>query len=402
MSSISGNSIDWTQWEPISARNNNPAVNTEEIAQVATNPVVQGQVEETAGDQFVVSQSGETCTDGNDDGKISLWSKIGNTIKGIGKGAVNMVKSAIKHPIKTALMVGACCIPVVGPAIAIGLGAYGVYQGGKTIVNGIKAANAATTDAAAKEAWQNVGNGTFTTAASALAIKGGASVLKGQLTGGSATVTGIKNGTLKGAKAIGKSVVKETGSNIQAVGKGIKDTGKEGIAKAKQGYEYVKSNGVKGTAKNLADKGLSQVQKGADYVSNKASTLKENIQSAKSTPKIKTEAQYKELRNYIKQQEQAGTITHEAAQRAAADLSNNFHGKTIKTSSRAIKLGDGTKLSFLQKLGIKLNFLKPSNVLKSVKTTSSNVINKANTIIDTKLPISDEVLMYSSVLDSEG
>lgn len=371
MSSISGCSIDWTQWEPISKQNNNAAVETAENTQATTNPIYQGQVEETAGDQFVVSQSGETCTDGNDDGKISLWSKVGNTLKGIGKGAVNMVKSAVQHPIKTALMVGACCIPVVGPAIAIGLGAYGVYQGGKTIVNGMKAANAATTDAEAKEAWQNVGNGTFTTAASALAIKGGAGVLKGQISAikgtaaaegsgaanlanlAKATEGGLKNA---GLKQIGKAALKDTGANAGAIAKGIKETGKKGLNKVKEGAEYVKETTVNGNVTT----------------------------GTKSSPKIKTEAQYNELKSYISQQEKNGSITSEAADIALKHLENNYN-----TNS----------LNLLQRLIVKR---KPSNILKAIQTPLSKVIDGGNTIIDTKLPISDEVLMYSSVLDSEG
>ena len=38
--------------------------------------------------------------------------KIGCFFKGIGQTAVNMVKGAIQHPIKTALMIGASFIPV--------------------------------------------------------------------------------------------------------------------------------------------------------------------------------------------------------------------------------------------------------------------------------------------------
>lgn len=183
MSSISGCSIDWTQWEPIS-KQNTAAAQTAENTQAATNPIYQGQVEETAGDQFVVSQSGETCTDGKDDGKIGLFSAIGNAIKGVGKTIVNGVKGMFtdkngKFSLgKTLLSIGtaALCIavPAVGVAACVVGGTMGAVQVGKGIYN----AATAKTDAEAKEAWQNIGGGAFTVGMSVVGAKAGVKGMK--------------------------------------------------------------------------------------------------------------------------------------------------------------------------------------------------------------------------------
>ncbi len=189
------------------------------------NPVVTGGVSQNvqaAEDKFVTI-AGETCTDGEDNGRIGFWGALGNTLKGIWNAGKNMVKSAVEHPIRTALMIGACCIPVVGPILGAGLAAYGVAKGVMTIGQGIAIANSATSDAEAKLAWQNVGNGALTTGVSVIGLKASAGALRGQLTGGSATVNAIRNHASIGE--IGRTAVAETGSNMLGILKAIKTKG---------------------------------------------------------------------------------------------------------------------------------------------------------------------------------
>ena len=181
-------------------------------------PVVKGQIS-------------QLCTDGNDDGQIGAGQKAKYFVKGIGSALGSMVGNVIKHPIKTAAMIGACFIPVVGPAIAIGLGAYGAYSGIKTIVTAGAIANNAKTDAEAKYAWQNIGGGTFTTAASVLMMKGGAKMLKSQLTNPGATVANfktnlesVKSGNMTKTQFLTETLkdgFAETKGNITEFGKGI-------------------------------------------------------------------------------------------------------------------------------------------------------------------------------------
>lgn len=120
-----------------------------------------------------IEQNG--CTDDVDDGKIGFWSKVGNVVQGVFKGAVDMVKGALKHPFKTIAAIAISCIPVVGPAFMIGMGAYGVISGGMQIAKNWQIANQIEknggTDAEVKAAWENVGSGALTVGTSVLAIK---------------------------------------------------------------------------------------------------------------------------------------------------------------------------------------------------------------------------------------
>ena len=119
------------------------------------------------------------CCNG-DDGKLTFGQKVGSFFKGIG----NSIKGAVKNLftpkgfLKAALCVGACMIPGVGPFIAAGLACVGVAKGVGTVINGAQQASMATTDAEAMAAWENIGGGTFTAAASAVALKGAAGAIK--------------------------------------------------------------------------------------------------------------------------------------------------------------------------------------------------------------------------------
>lgn len=111
-----------------------------------------------------------TCTDGANDGKIGI-----SAVYHLGKGVVNGVVNGVKGMFtdsngkfslsKTLLTVGmgALCVafPAVG-AVACGIGAV---SGGMQLVNGIKGVSEATknmSDAQAKEAWENIGEGAST------------------------------------------------------------------------------------------------------------------------------------------------------------------------------------------------------------------------------------------------
>lgn len=207
-----------------------------------------------------VSQKGNTCTDGNDDGKIGIFSKIGNTIEGVGKTAVNMVKGAVKHPFKTAAMIGACFIPVVGPFIAGGLATYGVAKGVSTVASGVSTAMSATNDAQAKDAWESIGEGTFTAGLSGLALKGSAGQLKSQLNGGSTTVNALKKLKTDNPNAtVGDFAQK-------AISEGIKETGAKGMEFAGAAVKKVSNAFKKGReyvdiAKNSTPEELAQIAK---------------------------------------------------------------------------------------------------------------------------------------------
>lgn len=155
--------VDYTKWNGISESAKNAVSN-------------QTYLNNNESDKFVPS-TGETCTDGKDDGKIGLGSALWNTLKGVGKTAVNMVKgcftnsegkfSLLKTLFSAATIATCIAFPAVG-LVACGIGAVsGAVQIGKGVYN----AATADTDAEAKEAWQNIGGGALVTGLSVAGAK---------------------------------------------------------------------------------------------------------------------------------------------------------------------------------------------------------------------------------------
>jgi len=111
----------------------------------------------------------KVCTDGKDDGHISLTEGL----KSVGKGFIGIVKTAINHPVATAVTVaagaaltvatGGAALPVMaaaGAAIGAGMIGYGGYK-----------AATAKTDGEAKQALETAGNGLFAVATAAAGAK---------------------------------------------------------------------------------------------------------------------------------------------------------------------------------------------------------------------------------------
>lgn len=244
----------------------------------------------SAADEYVSSR-GNTCTDGNDDGKIGFLRAFGNVLEGVKNTAVNMVKGAVQHPFKTAAMIGACCIPVVGPIFAGGLATYGIVSGVKTVGTGVVTALNATSDAEAKDAWEAVGEGGTTAGLSVLALKGSAGQLKSQLNGGSTTVNAVK-----AAKSSGKTAgeiaetavtegIKETASNVAGIGEAAVKKGKKVYDKGKQYVESAKDGTLKQSVESdvskFAESAGAKAKKVVDDTGNKIKNAKENVQNIK-------------------------------------------------------------------------------------------------------------------------
>lgn len=313
-----------------------------------------------------------TCTDGVDDGKIDTFSKIGNAVEGVGKSVVNMVTSAIqpKNWLKTALAIGACCIPVVGPIVGAGLACYGVYQGGKQIINAAQLAESATTDAEAKAAWENIGGGAFTTGISIVGLKGSASALKGQLNGGSATVNAYRNGETSTTQIL-ENAAKETGQNALK----ICETAVEKARKIKDGVDAVKVKGLKNSINdakkvgkewmqdNITDKGHTKRDaKAAQKASDDAAQAKFDAQKAELDSKYginedgtklssKAKKQYKsESKKIEKELSKAKTTakkTYKEATKKPVDTAANERTKEYKKAlgkNSEVELSDGSTL----------------------------------------------------------
>lgn len=113
--------------------------------------------------------SSNKSTDGNDDGKLGFFSKVGNVLEGVGKAAVGTIYNVLSDPsrltktIGTGLLLTALAAnPVTAMAVAA-LGAitaiHLVVVGVGTISDSIKEAENAQTDAAAKDAYEKMGQG---------------------------------------------------------------------------------------------------------------------------------------------------------------------------------------------------------------------------------------------------
>ena len=240
-----------------------------------------------------------------DDGKISFGEKVGSFFKGIGKSIVNGVKSIFtpKGLLKTALTIGACMIPGIGPVIGMGIAAMGVAKGASTVLKGAAQASAATTDAEAKAAWENIGGGAFTTAASVAGVKGAAKAIgnmnKAAAASGGVDVskaTGLAKatGTLKNAKmtfdksSLGQSVTKVTTAyknGDKLTGK-LKDAGTAAKEELKTGYtsvkdKYTASKTATKAAKDAADDVKLQETNKAELskVSDKLDDYKEAVKN---------------------------------------------------------------------------------------------------------------------------
>lgn len=296
-------SLDYNQWQTLV--NQQQAYNVNNGMDTSSIQTFKGGIES----DYFVSKTGETCTDGKDDGKIGLFSKIGNTIKGIGKGLINTVKGAftdengkfsLKQTLKTVAIGAICCIPYVGPAIGIGLAAKGAISGVKTIANGIATANSATTDAEAKLAWQTIGEGGFTTGASVIAGKAGVKVLKGQVSAlngvtaaegsGAANIAKLAEGKglagLKeaGLKEVGKAALKDTGANAGAVARTVKektwDKGRNTIKSIQEnGLAETARTGLQNTRANISNK----LHNAGEKINQKLDNIDQKLENIKSS-----------------------------------------------------------------------------------------------------------------------
>ena len=117
-------------------------------------------------------QKNVACKDGKDDGKISFKEKLSN----FGKCIIAPIKTMFSSPKNiaiTALSIagGAALIALTGGAAAPIMAAAGIVGGVVQIGRGIYNQATAKTDEQAQKAWQQMGSGTFTTAASAISAK---------------------------------------------------------------------------------------------------------------------------------------------------------------------------------------------------------------------------------------
>ena len=212
---VLGNGIDYTKWQGYTNVNNSQAKKTTNV----TNTNYEN-------DQFV-SQGGETCTDGKDDGKIGLGSALWNTIKGIGKTAVNMVKGCFtgkdgKFSLgKTLLTAATAALCIAFPAVGLVACGIGAVSGAIQIGKGIYNAATADTDAEAKLAWQDIGGGALTTGLSVAGAKASYSAVMKTSTAG-ASAAGFSKTEIAELQSLGEncSAMGQLGKDASLLSKG--------------------------------------------------------------------------------------------------------------------------------------------------------------------------------------
>ncbi len=206
-------------------------------------------------DTFVSSQE-NTCTDGVDDGKIGLLSVVGNIVEGAGKSVVNAVKGAFTDEsgnfsiTKTLTTVGVSALCIAVPAVGVALAGVGAVTGGTKFVSGVATALNAETDAEAKDAWEQVGEGALTVGLSA--------------TGAKASMKAVQNSSSVGALASfkqGSSFTQNPLGFVKALGQDMISSTRNSIGKIKSSattlYEGAKMNKT-GKALVSQEQGLSQ------------------------------------------------------------------------------------------------------------------------------------------------
>ncbi len=146
-------------------------VNTQTYSASAIKPQVEKQEKDENTSWFSdwLNDKDKVCTDGKDDGSLS----VGEAVESFGKGLISIAKVAVNHPVKTALsaIAGIGLTALTGGAILPVFVAGGALLGAGMIGKGAYDAINAETDAEAKQAWESMGTGTFAFGTSALTAK---------------------------------------------------------------------------------------------------------------------------------------------------------------------------------------------------------------------------------------
>ena len=162
-------------------------------------------------------------------GKMGRWlSNAGTAIANVGKQFIGIDKDGkwnwkkcLKNVAITAAAVGACFIPVVGPAIGYGLAATGVAMGGIGVAKGISNLNKAKAndDEAIDNAQQEIMTGAFVGLTSAFGLRG---IGKGVSTANASTAatrSGVLGKVVQNTSQFGRDI---TINALRATGEAMK------------------------------------------------------------------------------------------------------------------------------------------------------------------------------------
>ncbi len=310
-----------------------------------------------------------------------------NTLKGVigyeADGKWNW-KKCLKNVAITAAAVGACFIPVVGPAIGVALAATGVAAGTVGIVKSSIELSKAETDAEKDKAQQNLGANIFTTVSSALGLKGmGKAFRTSSVTSGTAGATTAAN----------------NGSKLAAAGRGISNF-----------FKDMTVNAWKGMKQNIANDKAAVVANG--FWKTFGSKLSNAFKSNYHTEKF--ERKKNDLLRSLEERIQKIDNEISVSKTAKEELLLVKEKQTISSIIRSLKrlkkksswdaLSDNKKIKELAKAIESLKKSKNKDLLETIKRISKesdDLLNKLDELANLKLKSMREKAWSSKKYESD-
>jgi len=359
-----------------------------------------------------------TCTDGENNGKIGVDGVLLNLGEGILKGAWNGIVGAVtdsngKFSLgKTLLsvgMVGACvAFPALG-AIACGIGAV---AGGAQVVKGLSVAldTDGKSDAEVKAAWENIGEGGSTVVGCALGAKASVGAMKGASTAAVDDIVKTMSKQGKNADEIAQAVddftkVNANASKMSQIQSDDTLHGVEKWTKTAKAFADDAISSAKNNGKKIVDS-VQDIYKGTksylDYKVQKRN-LNKNIQAAGAesqiTPEtleiaknkvnesnfgkklINAEQQRATKKANLEQIKQNGTDKNVALNETLAQQKENLEttNHRVKVEKKASKGSENSQVSKFNKRLAKTQEVQKGNV----KQTQAQIMqNKVDTAVE--------------------
>lgn len=211
--------------------------------------------QQTTGTQ-AVSASGNTCTDGSDDGKIGFFEGVGSFFNGIKNAVVNTVVGIVTDPGKLLMTAGAVALGIAFPPAGVAMAVAGGVAATVQIGTGVVSAATAKTDAEAKDALESVGAGTLQLGMSALGAKAGLKAMSN--TTGSAMYQAANSTTKLTLGQRVSAFCKDTvtggrGANFEG---GIINSIKNAWSNPSSGTGYLGTQGISNMVSNIRTNGF--------------------------------------------------------------------------------------------------------------------------------------------------
>lgn len=308
------------------------------------------------------------CTDGKDDGKIGFFEAAGHIITGAVKGLVNGIKGMFTDSdgnfslLKTIGSVALAAVCIAFPAVGLAACCVGAAVGAVKIGSGVINAATAKTDGAAKDAWEQVGDGALTV---------GLSVAGAKASYGAVTKSAGADSAINAMKASGEW---ENATNIQKVSALGKDmvvstknsaaTAKAGLAETKEAVEIAKLRGKVSkidTASALTDEEVALINKlnaHEAFASEGAKIKAAKLENATNFNEVKEAAEITRLRAKVAKIDTSSVLTDEEI----ALINKLDAHEAFATEGTKVKLANAEKLS-------------PNNI----KAAANEAVNKTNT-----------------------